>query len=179
MRNRLVLTGIFLIFLAGQPAIYASGLPSIKITLQKPTGRMKMGDTPSFTGIVKNTGKAPAKGLIVCLSLVSLKKGNERPLDLEDWSANRAVRINKLMPGEVNEQKWKMRLIKSGSYGVLLTVIDPKEKHPIVSDLTRFTVSPKPMIESSRVKTVAVGVPLLIVILFLLFGIVKSRTNKV
>jgi hypothetical protein len=113
MRGKIGLGAIFLMFLTGLFSAYASESYGIKVFLLKPEGKFKMGDTPSFIGIVKNTGKNTAKGLIVYLSLVSLKGGNEHPVDLEDWSANRAVRIDKLMPGKSNKQRWEMRLIIS------------------------------------------------------------------
>jgi hypothetical protein len=146
-------------------AAMATEPKSVEINLERPTGTMKMGDTPAFIGTVKNIGRQPLKGLVVYLSLVSLKSGDEHPVDLEDWSAQKAVRINQLLPGEINTQKWGMRLIQSGRYGIALTVVDPQKKRPIVSDLMSFEISPKPTLSSSRILPIAIGEPLLILIL--------------
>ena len=147
---------------------------SVEISLERPTGTMKMGDTPAFIGTVKNIGRQPLKGLVVYLSLVSLKSGDEHPVDLEDWSAQKAVRINQLLPGETNTQKWGMRLIQSGKYGIALTAVDPQKKRPIVSDLLPFRVKPKPTLSSNRILPVAIGEPLLILILL---GTIKVVRN--
>ena len=128
----------------------------------------------AFIGTVKNIGRQPLKGLVVYLSLVSLKSGDEHPVDLEDWSAQKAVRINQLLPGETNTQQWGMRLIQSGKYGIALTAVDPQKKRPIVSDLLPFRVKPKPTLSSNRILPVAIGEPLLILILL---GTIKVVRN--
>lgn len=157
-------------------AAMATEPQSVEINLERPTGTMKMGDTPVFVGTVKNIGRQPLKGLVVYLSLVSLKSGDEHPVDLEDWSAQKAVRINQLLPGETNTQKWGMRLIQSGRYGIALTVVDPQKKRPIVSDLMSFEISPKPTLSSSRILPVAIGEPLLIIIFLGVARIARIRT---
>jgi hypothetical protein len=73
--------------------------PALRVSLQAPAGILKMGDTPHFLGAVTNLGPQPAQGLVVYLSLVSLAPGDEHPVDLEDWSAQKAVRIDRLNPG--------------------------------------------------------------------------------
>jgi len=157
------------------PLALAAGPKSVEIKLEPPAGTMKMGDTPAFLGTVTNIGNRPLEGLIEYLSLVSLEPGNEHPVDLEDWSAQKAVRIDRLSPGESNKQTWGMRLIQSGKYGVALTVVDPKEKQPIVSDLVHFGVNPKPMLASNRILPVAIGEP---VLLLTLLGVLRSIRRK-
>ncbi len=164
------------ILLACESASMAAQSPSVEISLERPTGTMKMGDTPVFVGTVKNIGRQPLKGLVVYLSLVSLKSGDEHPVDLEDWSAQKAVRIDQLLPGETNTQKWGMRLIQSGKYGIALTAVDPQRKQPIVSDLMSFEISPKPTLSSSRILPVAIGEPLLILLLLGVVRISRIRT---
>ena len=156
-------------------AAMATEPKSVEINLERPTGTMKMGDTPAFIGTVKNIGQQPLKGLVVYLSLVSLKSGDEHPVDLEDWSAQKAVRINQLLPGEINTQKWGMRLIKDGKYGIALTAVDPRKMRPTVSDLLQFRVKPKPTLSSNRILPVAIGEPLLILIFLGMIKVVQSR----
>ena len=143
-------------------AAFTAESHSIEVDLQRPIGTMKMGDTPAFKGAVTNIGQQQLAGLVVYLSLVSLEPGNEHPVDLEDWSAQKAVRIDRLSPGESKTQKWGMRLIQSGKYGIALTVVDPREKRPIVSDLVPFDVNPKPTLASNRILPVAIGEPVLL-----------------
>ncbi len=125
-----------------------------------------MGDTPNFLGAVTNLGPHPAQGLVVYLSLVSLALGDEHPVDLEDWSAQKAVRIDRLNPGATDFRHWGMRLIAAGKYGVALTVVDPRENRPIVSELVSFEVKPKVTLAARRVLPVALGEPMLILLLW-------------
>ena len=154
----------------------ATDARSIAVGLRPPTGTLKMGDTPFFTGTVTNTEKDTLRGLVAYLSLVSLEPGNEHPVDLEDWSAQKAVRIDRLSPGETNTQQWGMRLIQSGKYGIALTVVDPREKRPIVSDLVTFEVNPKPTLASSRILPVAIGEPLLLLTLLGALRAIRAKT---
>jgi len=151
----------------------------ICVTLERPAGNLTMGDTPSFAGRVANTGSQPLKGLIVYLSLVSLQPGNEHPVDLEDWSADRAMRIARLGPGQSNKQKWTMRLIAAGRFGVALTVVDPSEERPIVSKLVQFQIRRKPMLSLRRILPVAVGEPVVLLVLYVLvLWRIKQRRLK-
>ncbi len=154
---------------------FASNTSQIQVTLQHPAETMKMGDTPAFIGTVTNVGEMSLKGLVVYLSLVSLEPGNEHPVDLEDWSAEKAIRIDLLSPGETSTHPWSMRLIQAGKFGVALTVVDPKEKQPIVSHLVPFDVQSKPMLDSRGILFVAIGEPLLLSILIGVLGFFRNR----
>ena len=156
---------------------HADGTPCIQVSIQDPTGVLKMGDRPVFKGVVKNTGQRNLKGLVVYLSLVSLKSGHEHPVDLEDWSAQKAVRIDQLVPGETHRQDWPMRLIQAGRFGVALTVVDPLENRPIVSDLVSFRIQPKPTVASGLILPVAISEPLLLLTLFGVFHWIRRRSR--
>jgi len=145
---------------------HAEGQSPILVDIQGPAQPLKMGDTPTFKGSVTNVGNHELSGLVVYLSLVSLKPGAEHPVDLEDWSAQKAVRISKLGPGQINTQDWPMRLIEAGRFGVALTVVDPDEKQPVVSNLVIFNIQPKPTLSSSRIIPVAIGEPLFLLLLY-------------
>ncbi len=100
------------------------------------------------------------------LNGVSLAPGDEHPVDLEDWSAQKAVRIDRLNPGATDFRNWSMRLIGAGKYGVALTVVDPRKPRPIVSDLVPFVIQPKTTLVAGRVLPVAIGEPLFIILLW-------------
>jgi len=153
-------------FLLCATLVFAADAPAIKITLEHPDQTLRLGDTPTFIGTVTNLGETPLKGVVVYLSLVSLEPGNEHPVDLEDWSAEKAVRIDLLPPGQTSTHQWSMRLIQAGSFGVALTGIGTEEKQPTVSPLVRFYVEPKPGLDSKRVLPVAIGEPLLLLALW-------------
>lgn len=156
----------------------AAGNASVDVAIQRPSGTFKMGDKPVFKGLVTNTGQQASRGLLVYLSLVSLIAGEECPVDLEDWSAQKAVVISCLEPGETNRQEYPMRLIQSGKFGILLTVVEPDEKRPIVSDLVQFDVLSKAVISSARILPVATGEPLLLITLFALSQWRRLRSRR-
>jgi hypothetical protein len=162
----MVIVTIVIIFPLSCPAAEKA---SIQVVIQRPAGSFKMGDQPVFKGLVTNTGQHVCGNLLVYLSLVSLKAGEESPVDLEDWSAQKAVVLDRLEPGEANGQDWSMRLIQSGRFGIILTVVEPGGTRPIVSDLIQFDVQPKATISSARIIPVAAGEPLLLIALFGLF----------
>jgi hypothetical protein len=155
---------------------HADGTPCILVVIQRPAGSLKMGDQPVFKGVVKNTGQRNLQGLVVYLSLVALKPRHEHPVDLEDWSAQNAVRVDQLAPGRIHTQDWPMRLIQAGRFGVALTVVDPHEKRPIVSDLVPFEIQPKPTVVSDRIFPIAIGEPLLLLMLLGLIHWIRSRS---
>ena len=179
MKRRYVLYQTLLILLVIAGNGYADGTPFIQVSIQAPKGALKMGDKPVFKGVIKNTGGHRLKGLVVYLSLVSLKTGHEHPVDLEDWSAQKAVRIDQLASGGTYTQGWSIRLIQAGRFGVTLTVVDPLETRPVVSDLVPFDIQTKPTIASSRIFPVALGEPLLLLISFGLFQWVRTRSVRV
>jgi hypothetical protein len=156
---------------------HADLTPLIQVVIKAPTGALKMGDRPVFKGVVKNSGQRDLQGLVVYLSLVSLNPGHEHPVDLEDWSAQKAIRIDKLMPGETHKQDWPMRLIQSGRFGVALTVVDSLESRPVVSELVPFDIQTKPTVASSRILPIAIGEPLLLLIFFILFHLIHTRSR--
>ena len=87
-------------------------------------------------------------------------------MDLEDWSAQKAVRLDHLNPGATDYRHWGMRLIQARKYGVALTVVDPRENRPIVSDLVPFEVQSKVTLAAGLVLPVALGEPLLILLMW-------------
>jgi hypothetical protein len=122
----------------------------------------QMGDQLSFHSIVRNKGPAPVDGLIAWLSLVRIDKGNEQPVDLEDWSAHKAVTATALVPGKPLETDWPMRLIQDGTYRVVVSVVSRDGAGLTPSPFVDFSVRRKPVVESQRVLPIALGLPLLL-----------------
>lgn len=178
LRKIILCVVVIISLFRGASRVSAGSAPAVQVTLHSPKTTLKMGDTPAFEGEVKNTGKETLDGLVVYLSLVSLKKGNEHPVDLEDWSAQKAVRIERLLPGEINRQQWPMRLISAGNFAVALTVVDAGTTKPVISDLVEFNIQPKQLISSTRILPVAIGEPILILIFVLTVHIAKKLYRK-
>ncbi|MCA8880565.1 MAG: hypothetical protein KDA73_11545 [Rhodobacteraceae bacterium] len=132
---------------------------------ENPT-RPQMGDHLSFQSRITNTGTAPVDGVISWLSIVRVDAGQEAPIGLEDWSAEKAVTRSRLAPGETIVTDWPMRLIQDGRYRAVVSAASRDGTALAASPFTDFTVRAKPVVQSARVLPVAAGVPLLLLALF-------------
>ena len=139
----------------------------VSVSLKAPAVPLQMGDMPVFTGTVTNQSTKTFSGMVVYLSLVSLLPGQEHPVDLEDWSAQKAIRLDHLAPGQTANHEWKMRLIKKGPFGAALTIVDPTSNQPKISPLAIFNIAPKPTVIAGRILPVTIGVPLFLAGLFI------------
>jgi len=137
----------------------------VSITLNKPSGTLKMGNKPIFDSQLINNGNKPLEGIVLYLSLVNLDKGKEYPVDLEDWSAQKAAHISILKPGKTYLEKWPMRLIQSGHYGLFVTAVFPDRNIPVISKIVHFNIAPKKTVVPSRIWPVALGMPLALLLL--------------
>jgi hypothetical protein len=122
----------------------------------------EMGDHLGFRTVIRNDGAAPIDGLTAWVSLVQVDPGHEQPVDLEDWSAHKAVTAASLQPGGTIATDWPMRLIQAGHYRVAVSAASRSGTEPTSSAFVDFTVRPKPVVESQRVLPVALGLPLLL-----------------
>lgn len=88
--------------------------------------------------------------------------GQEQPVDLEDWSAHKAVTQAILQPGQQVDVEWPMRLIQAGAYRVVISAVDREIGHVMTSPFVDFQVRRKPVVESGRILPVAIGMPMLV-----------------
>ena len=130
----------------------------------------QMGDNLAFHTVIRNTGAQAVDGVIAWISLVQIDKGKEQPIDLEDWSAHKAVTAASLPPGQTLATNWPMRLIQAGNYRVVVSAVSRDGTRLVASPFADFTVRQKPVVESQRVLPVALGVPLLLAGAMLLRG---------
>lgn len=137
--------------------------PSIEITpgAGNPAAP-QMGDHLTFHTVIRNDGTVPIDGLIAWMSLVQIDKGKEQPIDLEDWSAHKAVTARSLPPGKAVRTDWPIRLIQAGRYRVIVSAASRNGTQLTASPFADFTVREKPVVESRRVLPIAIGVPLLL-----------------
>lgn len=122
----------------------------------------QMGDHLAFRTLIRNTGARPIDGVIGWISLVQTDRGQEQPVDLEDWSAHKAVTIPTLAPGQSVATDWPVRLIQSGTYRLVVSAATRDGATLATSPFADFSVRAKPVVESARVLPVALGVPFLI-----------------
>jgi hypothetical protein len=121
-----------------------------------------MGDHLRFWSTITNTSAMPLEGLVAWISLVEIDPGNEQPVDLEDWSAHKAISGAALGPGQSLRTDWPMRLIKGGEYRVVVSVTDRSSRTVFTSPMLGFHINPKPVLQSARILPVAFGMPLLL-----------------
>ncbi|SMC28144.1 hypothetical protein SAMN02746041_03187 [Desulfacinum hydrothermale DSM 13146] len=136
-----------------------------------------MGDHMRFWSTISNTGSSPIEGLVAWISLVEIDPGNEQPVDLEDWSAHKAVTGASLKPGESLQTDWPMRLIKGGDYRVVVSVTDPGSNTVFTSPTLQFHVRQKSVLQAGRVLPVAAAIPLLICAL-MIFNKTTQRLRR-
>lgn len=125
----------------------------------------QMGDHLSFRSTIRNDGTTPVDGVIAWLSLVQTDKGKEQPIDLEDWSAHKAVTVPTLAPGQSIQTDWPMRLIQAGNYRVVISAVSRGSTGLTASPFADFAVREKPVVESTRVLPIAFGLPALLALL--------------
>jgi len=121
-----------------------------------------MGNWMHFQSVVRNAGTQTLDGLVAWISLVDVTPGHERPMDLEDWSALKAVTGTTLAAGTTLTTDWPMRLIQGGDYRVVISATDRGGQAVYTSPTLQFHVAAKPVVESARILPVALGVPLLL-----------------
>jgi len=136
-----------------------------------------MEDRLRFRSVITNTGTSPVRGLVAWIGLVEMDPGNEQPVDLEDWSANRAVAETVLEPGQSLHTEWPVRLIQSGDYRVVVSATHRNGDGVLTSPALRFHVRRKPVLRMGRILPVAAGVPLLL-LGSILFLEVRERWEK-
>lgn len=127
----------------------------------------QMGDRLSFQTQIRNDGSAPVDGVKAWLSLVRVDPGQEHPVSLEDWSAEKAVTADRIAPGDTVRTDWPMRLIQDGQYRVVVSAASRQGGDLATSPFADFAVRAKPVVESRRVLPVALGLPFLLVLTFL------------
>jgi hypothetical protein len=136
-----------------------------------------MGDRLRFWSTITNTGGLPLEGLVAWISLVEIDPGNEQPVDLEDWSAHKAITGASLGPGQSLQTDWPMRLIKGGDYRVVISATDRNSRIVFTSPTIEFHVRPKPVLQPGRILPVAAGLPLLLIGL-IAFNKIRRRRGK-
>lgn len=163
MQRWTIMAALLGALLAATPAQAADSPVQITLTPDAHNpAHPKMGDWLKLHSIVTNTGHQPLAGLVVWLSLIEVDPGREQPVDLEDWSAHKAVVRTVLEPGAQFSVEWPLRLIQAGDYRVVVSAAERSASTLLASPFADFHVERIPTIESVRIVPVAAGVPLLL-----------------
>ena len=57
-----------------------------------------MGDKITYVGTITNNSDKAVDNIIAYISLANVTQGKESPMDLEDWSANKAIKVDAIPP---------------------------------------------------------------------------------
>lgn len=125
---------------------------------------------------ITNASNKPVKDIVAYVTLVETTKGRKAPVDLEDWSAHRAVTVGSLAPGQSSDASWSLRLIKGGDYIVYANAIDRGSSRAALGREVPLTVTAHKKLNPGGVLPVALGVPVLAGAL--LFGPVFFRRRN-
>lgn len=109
---------------------------------------------------VTNTSNAPIKDVVAYISLVDVTRGQQAPVDLEDWSAHRAVTLPTLGAGQSKDVSWSLRLVKGGNYVVYANAIAGGSTRASVGQEVPLSVTAQKNLNPGGVLPVAIGVPI-------------------
>lgn len=152
-----------------------SGTP-LKLDTSKATLSGTAGQYVKLPARVTNTSNAPVKDVVAYVSMVDVTRGQQAPVDLEDWSAHRAVTIPALAPGQSKDVGWSLRLVKGGDYVVYANAIAGGSSRASVGQEIPLSVKAQKNLNPGSVLPVAIGVP--IVAGAALFGPVALRQRR-
>jgi hypothetical protein len=125
---------------------------------------------------VTNTSNGSVKDVVAYVSLVDVTRGQQAPVDLEDWSAHRAVTIPTLAAGQSKDVGWSLRLVKGGDYIVYANAIAGGSTRASVGQEIPLSVTAQKNLNPGGVLPVAIGVP--IIAGAVLFGPVALRQQR-
>ncbi len=162
----LVLSVIFLAITANYTS--ASAVGRIAVSINPPFVQANMGDKITYTGTITNNSDRAVNNIIAYISLANVTHGKESPMDLEDWSANKAIKVDTIPPQGAYEGQWPMRLIDSGSYVAYITVVDKSENTPISSTMSHLEIKRILRLNPNNVLPVAIGEPISLGMVFIL-----------
>ncbi len=147
----------------------------VSVSINPPSLQAHMGDKITYRGTIINNSNKAVNNLIAYISLANVTQGKESPMDLEDWSANKAVKVETIPPHGTYEGQWPMRLIDSGSYVAYITVVDKNNDSPVSSRMSPLEIKRILRLNPNNVLPVAIGEP---VILGAVFMFIAFRRKK-
>ena len=170
---------VLLTFFLGMSVNYAfASVPAhITLSINPQSIQANMGDKITYVGTITNNSDTAVDNIISYISLANITPGKEAPMDLEDWSANKAIKIDTIPPHGTYEGKWPMRLINSGSYVAYITVVNKGVITPISSAISHLEIKRVIRLNPNNVLPVAIGEPLLIGGIFMFIAFKRRKRN--
>jgi hypothetical protein len=173
MRKTIIIATVLLAI-----TVYCRPAPAadhITASIDPPSIQANMGDRITYTGTITNNSDKPIANIIAYISLANVTQGKEAPMDLEDWSANKAIKIDTIPPRGTYTGQWPMRLIDSGSYVAYITVVDKNIATPISSAISPLEIKRLIRLNPHNILPVAIGEPVLIGAVFMLIAFRREK----
>ena len=167
-----------MIFLATAANYASASAGRITVSINPPSVQANMGDKITYAGTVTNNSDRAIDNIIAYISLANITPGKEAPLDLEDWSANKAIKVDTIPPHGTYEGQWPMRLIDSGSYVAYITVVDKNDNMPVSSLMSRLEIKRVLRLNPNNVLPVAIGEPVALGMVFMLVAFRRRKRVK-
>ena len=95
--------------------------PGLTATVDRAHISTQLGRRFEFRSTIRNSGGAPASGLVAHLSVLSVR--TEPYVDPEDWSSQRVVFLDPIPAGGSRTLRWRMTAVNSGTFAVYVTVL--------------------------------------------------------
>nr|CBX27705.1 hypothetical protein N47_H25270 [uncultured Desulfobacterium sp.] len=153
----------------------ASANDPITASIKPPSIQANMGDRIIYTGTITNNTDKPITNVIAYISLANVTQDKEAPMDLEDWNANKAIKIDSIPPRGNYMGQWPMRLIDSGSYVAYITVVDKNIATPISSTMSPLEIKRLIRLNPHNILPVAIGEPILIGAVFIFITFKRKK----
>ena len=153
-----------------------TGGAPLKVDTSKASLSGKAGQYVKLSAAVTNASNGMVKDVVAYVSLVDVTRGQQAPVDLEDWSAHRAVTVPTLAAGQSKDVSWSLRLVKGGDYVVYANAIAGGSTRASVGQEVPLSVTAHKNLNPGGVLPVAIGVPL--VAGAALFGPVALRQRR-
>jgi hypothetical protein len=157
---------------------YAYAANSIAVSVNPPSIQANMGNKITYVGTITNNSEKAVNNLIAYISLANVTPGKESPMDLEDWSANKAIKVDSIPPHGTYVGQWPMRLIDSGSYVAYITVVDKDDNTPLSSLMSRLEIKRVLRLNPNNVLPVAIGEPVALGVVFILVAFRRRKRVK-
>lgn len=153
----------------------------VQISVNMESRTVKASDSIFFDTVVTNTTAEASPMIFVAMNIINLEQAGE-PIDPEDWSSERTQSIDSLAAGQSVTLSWRVNAILDGDVMIYMVAIPQPEgkhviSHPIASPGIHLTVTPFTKLSPMGVLPVALGGPLLL--LLIIYFVSLSRNQNV
>lgn len=176
-----IVTAIFIIGTSPALALQTWTDPDqpVQISVNMEAKTVKASDSIFFDTVVTNTAAEPSPMILVAMNIINLEHEGEA-IDPEDWSPERTQSIDSLAAGQSATLSWRVNAILDGELMIYMVAIPQPEgkhviSHPIASPGIHLTVTPFTKLSPMGVLPVAMGGPLL---LLMIIYFVNLRRNQ-